>query len=271
MFDLQDAGARFYTYASTMKAAMKVAADRKLRFVVLDRPNPLGGVEMAGPVLDDPGSFVNHHALPVRHGMTMGELARLFAEDEHLDLKLEVVRLQGWRRKDYFDHTGLAWVSPSPNLRSVEEVVLYPAVGLLESTSLSVGRGTDTPFEVLGAPGIDGEALAKNVEARGIPGLAVLPITFSPTTSVHQGKKCGGLRLRVTDRALFEPVRAAVTLALAIHDVWPEWDLEHVDRMLQSKPAMAAITSGKTADEVIATWAQALATFGAKRQRFLLY
>ncbi len=271
VFDLQDAGARFYTYASTMKAAMKVAADRKLRFVVLDRPNPLGGVEMAGPVLDDPGSFVNHHALPVRHGMTMGELARLFAEDEHLDLKLEVVRLQGWRRKDYFDHTGLAWVSPSPNLRSVEEVVLYPAVGLLESTSLSVGRGTDTPFEVLGAPGIDGEALAKNVEARGIPGLAVLPITFSPTTSVHQGKKCGGLRLRVTDRALFEPVRAAVTLALAIHDVWPEWDLEHVDRMLQSKPAMAAITSGKTADEVIATWAQALATFGAKRQRFLLY
>lgn len=271
VFDLQDAGARFYTYASTMKAAMKVAADRKLRFVVLDRPNPIGGVEVAGPVLDAPGSFVNHHALPVRHGMTMGELARLFADDEHLDLRLEVVRLQGWRRKDYFDHTGLAWVSPSPNLRSVEEVVLYPAVGLLESTNLSVGRGTETPFELIGAPNLDGEALARNVEARGIPGLAVLPVTFTPTTAVHQGKKCGGLRLRVTDRAQFEPLRAAVTLALALHQTSPEWDLEHVDRMLQSKPALAAIAAGKSADEVVATWAPALAAFTSKRQRFLLY
>ena len=271
VFDLQDAGVRFYTYASTMKAAMKVAADRKLRFVVLDRPNPIGGLEVAGPVLESPGSFVNHHALPVRHGMTMGELARLFADDDHLDLRLEVVRLQSWRRKDYFDHTGLGWVSPSPNLRTVDEAVLYPAVGLLESTNLSVGRGTDTPFEVLGTPSIDGELLAKNVEARAIPGLAVLPITFTPTTSVHQGKKCGGLRLRVTDRALFEPLRAAVSLALAIHEVSPEWDVEHVDRMLQSKAAMAALTGGKSADDVVATWAPALAAFAAKRQKFLLY
>jgi uncharacterized protein YbbC (DUF1343 family) len=254
-----------------MKAAMKVAADRKLRFVVLDRPNPIGGLEVAGPVLESPGSFVNHHALPVRHGMTMGELARLFADDDHLDLRLEVVRLQSWRRKDYFDHTGLGWVSPSPNLRTVDEAVLYPALGLLESTNLSVGRGTDTPFEVLGTPSIDGELLAKNVEARAIPGLAVLPITFTPTTSVHQGKKCGGLRLRVTDRALFEPLRAAVSLALAIHEVSPEWDVEHVDRMLQSKAAMAALTGGKSADDVVATWAPALAAFAAKRQKFLLY
>jgi uncharacterized protein YbbC (DUF1343 family) len=271
VFDLQDAGARFYTYASTMKLAMKVAADKKLRFVVLDRPNPIGGVEVAGPVLDTPGSFVNHHALPIRHGMTMGELARLFAADDHLDVRLEVVRMQGWRRKDYFDHTGLTWVSPSPNLRNVEEVVLYPAVGLLESTNLSVGRGTDTPFEVIGAPTIDGELLAKNVEARAIPGLAVLPISFTPTTSVHQGKKCGGLRLRVTDRAQFDPLRAAVTLALALHEVAPDWDVEHVDRMLQSQPAMQAIKASRTPDEVLATWKQPLATFVTKRERFLLY
>ena len=274
VFDLQDAGARFYTYASTMKLAMKVAADKKLRFVVLDRPNPLGGKEVSGPVLEPAraGSFVNHHALPVRHGMTMGELAKLFVDDDKLDVKLEVVQMQNWSRRQYFDHTGLAWVSPSPNLRSVEEVVLYPAVGLLESTNLSVGRGTDTPFEVLGAPFVDGEALARNVTTRGIPGLAVEPVTFTPTASPHQGKACKGLRLRVTDRARFEPVRAAVTIALALQELHPsEWDLDHVDRMLQSKAALDGIRTGMSVDAIAATWSGPLASFVKKRERFLLY
>lgn len=277
VFDLQDAGARFYTYASTMKLAMKVAAEKKLRFVVLDRPNPLGGAEVAGPVLeraalDGGGSFVNHHALPVRHGMTMGELARLFADDAQLDLRLDVVRMQGWERREYFDHTGLTWTSPSPNLRSVDEVVLYPAVGLLESTNLSVGRGTDTPFEVLGAPFIDGEALARNVRARGVPGLLVEEVTFTPKASPHQGKACHGLRLRVTDRARFAPVRAAVTIALALQELYPtEWDVDHVDRMLQSKPALEAIKAGKSLDTVVGTWSAGLAAFVKRREKFLLY
>lgn len=276
VFDLQDAGARFYTYASTMKLAMKVAGERGLRFVVLDRPNPIGGAEVAGPVLerelDKGGSFVNHHALPVRHGMTMGELARMFADDGQLALRLDVVRMQGWVRREYFDHTGLAWTSPSPNLRSVDEVVLYPAVGLLESTNLSVGRGTETPFEVLGAPYVDGEALARNVKARGIPGLAVEQATFTPTASPHQGKVCHGLRLRVTDRARFEPVRAAVTIALALQEIHAaDWDVDHVDRMLQSKPALEAIKAGRSADAVVATWSTGLAAFVKKRERFLLY
>ena len=276
VFDLQDAGARFYTYASTMKLAMKVAGERGLRFVVLDRPNPIGGAEVAGPVLeralDKSGSFVNHHALPVRHGMTMGELARMFADDGQLALRLDVVRMQGWVRREYFDHTGLAWTSPSPNLRSVDEVVLYPAVGLLESTNLSVGRGTETPFEVLGAPYVDGEALARNVKARGIPGLAVEQATFTPTASPHQGKVCHGLRLRVTDRARFEPVRAAVTIALALQELHAaDWDVDHVDRMLQSKPALEAIKAGRSADAVVATWSTGLAAFVKKRERFLLY
>ena len=276
VFDLQDAGARFYTYASTMKLAMKVAGERGLRFVVLDRPNPIGGAEVAGPVLeralDKGGSFVNHHALPVRHGMTMGELARMFADDGQLALRLDVVRMQGWVRREYFDHTGLAWTSPSPNLRSVDEVVLYPAVGLLESTNLSVGRGTETPFEVLGAPYVDGEALARNVKARGIPGLAVEEATFTPTASPHQGKVCHGLRLRVTDCARFEPVRAAVTIALALQELHAaDWDVDHVDRMLQSKPALEAIKAGRSADAVVATWSTGLAAFVKKRERFLLY
>ena len=274
VFDLQDAGARFYTFASTMKLAMKVAADKKLRFVVLDRPNPIGGLEVSGPVLDTAraGSFVNHHALPIRHGMTMGELAKLFADDDKLDVKLDVVRMQNWSRGEYFDQTGLTWVNPSPNLRSVEEVVLYPAVGLLESTNLSVGRGTDTPFEVLGAPFVDGEALARNVTARAIPGLAVEAVTFTPTASPHQGKACRGLRLRVTDRSRFEPVRAAVALALALQELHPsEWDLEHVERMLQSKAALDGIRAGLSVDAIAATWSAPLASFVKKRERFLLY
>lgn len=274
VFDLQDAGARFYTYASTMKLAMKVAADKKLRFVVLDRPNPIGGATVSGPVLEPAraGSFVNHHALPVRHGMTMGELAKLFADDDKLDVRLEVVRLENWSRRQYFDNTGLAWVSPSPNLRSVEEVVLYPAVGLLESTNLSVGRGTETPFELLGAPFVDGEALARNVSARGVPGLSMTPVTFTPTASPHAGKACNGIRLRVTDRGKFEPVRAAVTIALALHELHPsEWDLEHVDRMLQSKAALDGIKAGAGVEAIAATWAAPLAAFVKKRERFLLY
>lgn len=274
VFDLQDAGARFYTYASTMKLAMKVAADRRLRFVVLDRPNPIGGLDVAGPVLDAAvgSSFVNHHPLPVRHGMTMGELARLFADDDMLDVRLEVVRMQNWSRRQYFDSTGLTWVSPSPNLRSVEEVVLYPAVGLLESTNLSVGRGTDTPFEVIGAPYVDGEALARNLSARGMAGVSAEPVTFTPKASPHQGKPCKGVRLRVTDRAKFEPVKTALTLALAMQELHAsEWDLDHVERMLQSKSALEAIKAGKSADVIAATWASPLATFVKKRERFLLY
>jgi uncharacterized protein YbbC (DUF1343 family) len=280
VFDLQDAGTRFYTYASTMKLAMKVAAEKKLRFVVLDRPNPIGGTEVSGPVLDavlagkgtGAASFVNHHALPIRHGMTMGELAKLFADDEKLEVNLEVVRMQNWSRREYFDHTGLTWVSPSPNLRSVDEVVLYPAVGLLESTNLSVGRGTDTPFEVVGAPFVDGEALAKNVTARAIPGLAVEAVTFMPKASPHQGKECKGLRLRVTDRARFEPVRAALGIALAMQELHAsEWDLDHVDRMLQSRVALDAIRAGKSIDAIAATWTESLAMFVKKRERFLLY
>lgn len=272
VFDLQDAGARFYTYASTMKLAMKVAAEKKLRFVVLDRPNPIGGVDVAGPVLVRSAGFVNHHALPVRHGMTMGELAKLFADDEKLELGLEVVRMQGWSRRQYFDHTGLTWVSPSPNLRSVDEVVLYPAVGLLEATNLSVGRGTDTPFEVLGAPYVDADALAKNVIARGIPGVAIEAVTFTPRANPHRGKSCGGLKLRVTDRSRFEPVRAALTIALALRELHPnDWDVEHVDRMLQSKAASDLLEAGKSVDAIAATWAAPLAAFVEKRARFLLY
>lgn len=273
--DLQDAGTRFYTYASTMKLAMNFAAERGLRFVVLDRPNPIGGAVVEGPVLEAPksGSFVNHHPLPVRHGMTMGELARLFAFDEHLDaLRLDVVPMHGWRRGDYFDRTGLTWVSPSPNLRTVQGVVLYPMLGLLEATNLSVGRGTSTPFEIVGAPFIDGAALAKKLAERGVPGLAVQATTFTPTSAVHAGKRCGGVKLEVTDRARFSPVRSALSLSLALRELYPsDWEIGRVDSLLQSAVAMRALEDGKGEDAIVATWTKPLAAFVEKRERFLLY
>ncbi len=272
VFDLQDAGVRFYTYASTMRRAMKVAADHKLRFVVLDRPNPLDGVDVQGPVFSGAASFVNHAALPVRHGLTMGELARLFAAEDSSGDRLEVVKMRGWRRHDYFDSTGLTWISPSPNLRSVAEVVLYPALGLLEGTNVSVGRGTTTPFELLGAPWIDGDALARALGVAKLGGVTFAPTTFSPTSSIYSGESCRGVAVSVTDRAAFDPLRTGVAIAVALHTAYPTtWKLERMEGMLGSAPTLEAIRQNKSADDIASLWDGELAAFRAKRTAFLLY
>jgi uncharacterized protein YbbC (DUF1343 family) len=277
VFDLQDAGVRFYTYGSTMKRAMKVAAERHLRFVVLDRPNPLGGDEVQGPVLEATPEqmsrgFVNYHALPLRHGMTMGELARLFAEDDKLDLQLDVVKMVGWRRKDSFERTGLTWSAPSPNLRTFKAVALYPAIGLLESTNVSVGRGTDTPFEVVAAPWMDGPAVAKKLDELAPAGVAFEPTEVTPRSSVFANKRCRGVRVKITDASRFEPVRTALTIASALRQVHPtEWDFEGMDKMLRHKPAMDALRSGQGLAAIEGTWALGLGTFKERRERFLLY
>jgi uncharacterized protein YbbC (DUF1343 family) len=272
--DLQDAGVRFYTYASTMHNAMRAARGRSVRFVVLDRPNPLNGVDVQGPVLAPPasGSFVNHFPLPVRHGMTMGELARLFDEQEALGVRPEVVRMKGWRRKYFYDRTGLAWTAPSPNLRTVNEVMLYPAIGLLEGTNLSVGRGTEAPFERIGAPWIDAGALAKELAAEGISGLAFEPLVFSPSAGPYKNEKCQGVAVRLLDRARYEPIRAGLGIARVLHRLYPkEWDLERLDRILQSKPALALLREGRTVGEIERVWAADLASFVERRRAVLLY
>ncbi|HVH44071.1 MAG TPA: exo-beta-N-acetylmuramidase NamZ domain-containing protein, partial [Labilithrix sp.] len=274
VFDLQDVGMRFYTYAATMKRAMKVATEKHLRFVVLDRPNPIGGVEVQGPVLagTDVKGFVNHHPLPLRHGMTIGELARLFAADDKLEMRLEIVKMLGWRRKDPYDRTGLAWAAPSPNLRSLRSVALYPAIGLLESTNVSVGRGTDTPFEVVAAPWMDGPLVAKKLNESGIAGAVFEPTTVTPKSSVHANKKCRGIHVRVTDPSRFEPVRTAVTIANVLRDVHPnDWDFDGMDKMLRYPPAMDAIRAGKGLADIEATWALPLGLFKERRAQFLLY
>jgi uncharacterized protein YbbC (DUF1343 family) len=273
VFDLQDVGVRFYTYASTMKRAMKIAAERKLRFVVLDRPNPLGGLHVAGPMLmGKTEGFVNHHPLPVRHGMTMGELARLFAVDDKIDVRLDVVRAQSWRRKDTFDRTGLVWAAPSPNLRNVDEVLLYPAIGLLEGTNISVGRGTDTPFEIVGAPWMDGPALAKRLEAAALPGVSFEATELTPRSSKHAGKKCGGVKIKLTDRQRFDAMKTSLVLAVALHELHPtDFKLDDLDGMLGSRVALDAIRDGKSPSEIEATWASDLLAFENKRASFLLY
>jgi uncharacterized protein YbbC (DUF1343 family) len=274
VFDIQDVGTRFYTYASTMRRAMAAAAEHHLRFVVLDRPNPIGGLEVAGPMLaaSPTSSFVNHHALPVRHGMTIGELAELFDADDHMGVRLHVVRARGWRRGDYFDATGLPWVNPSPNLRSVDEALLYPGVGLLEASNVSVGRGTATPFEVVGAPWADGPRLASALTAMALPGVAFAATTFTPTTSVYANEACQGVRVTVTGRAQFEPVRTGLAIASQLVRLHAkEWHASDLGKLLAHKEAVEATLRGRPLAEIEKTWSDGLAAFQAKREKYLLY
>lgn len=215
-------------------------------------------------------TFVNHHALPIRHGLTMGELAGLFASDDGIDVQLDVVKMVGWRRQDTYAMTGLTWTPPSPNLRSVKAVDLYPAIGMLESTNVSVGRGTDVPFEIVAAPWLDATELARRLA--GVGGVSFDVTEVTPKSSVHAGKKCKALKVRITDANKFEPVRTAIAIATALHDLHPtEWTFDTMDSMLRWAPAMDAMRKGKGLADVESTWATELATFKAHRERFLLY
>ncbi|MBV9946352.1 MAG: DUF1343 domain-containing protein [Myxococcales bacterium] len=273
VFDIQDVGTRFFTYASTMRRAMEAARDRDVRFVVLDRPDPIDGVDVAGPVVvPATKSFVNYHSLPIRHGMTLGELATLFDADDHLGLDLSIVPMRGWRRASYWDETGLPWVNPSPNLRSVDEALLYPAIGLLEATNLSVGRGTDAPFERLGAPFVDGATLALALSADALAGVSFQPETFTPSGDRYAGHSCGGVRVRVRDRGVFEPVRTGLAIARELRRLYPrEWEWAKLGRLLVHPEALRAIEQGLPLPAIVETYRAELAAFGAKREKYLLY
>jgi uncharacterized protein YbbC (DUF1343 family) len=273
VFDIQDIGARFYTYIATMGNAMQAAAKHKVRFVVLDRPNPINGVDVAGPVLD-PGreSFVGFHTIPVRHGMTVGELAQMFNAELEYGTDLEVIRVQNWRRGDFFDATGLLWVNPSPNMRSLTEAVLYPGIGLLETTNLSVGRGTDTPFELIGAPWLDGVSLARELNGAGLKGVGFVPVFFTPDASKFEGEQCGGVNIIVTNRAEFQPLRTGFEIARRLRQAYPDdWKADAYSRLLGSKKTLQAILETKTVAEIEAMNQADLNTFLKRRERFLLY
>ena len=273
VFDVQDVGVRFFTYAATMLQAMKAAREHGVRFVVLDRPNPIDGIDVAGPVLVPPtSSFVNYHSLPIRHGMTMGELATLLNADERLGVALSVVTMRGWRRDAYWDETGLPWTNPSPNLRSVDEAVLYPAIGLLEATNLAVGRGTDAPFERIGAPWINASALAVALAAEALPGVTFVAEDFTPDADRYAGRLCHGVHVTVRDRARFEPVQTGLAIARELRRLYRrEWEFAKLDRLLVHPEAMTAIDAGRPLGAIVETYRAELAAFMTKREKYLLY
>ncbi|MFV2069008.1 MAG: exo-beta-N-acetylmuramidase NamZ domain-containing protein [Pirellulales bacterium] len=273
VFDIQDIGARFYTYISTMGLAMEAAADHGLAFVVLDRPNPIGGAIVAGPVRDaDRESFIGFHPIPVRHGMTAGELARLIRQERKLTLDLTVIPVEGWRRDRLYDATGLLWINPSPNMRSLSEALLYPGIGLLETTNLSVGRGTDTPFELVGAPWIDPSELARSLNRAPLSGVCFVPVRFTPASSKYQGERCGGVNVILTDRRTFRPVRCGLEIAHQLRKLYPEeWHVASMDRILMHREVLTAIEAGKTVAELEAIDRPRLEEFLQRREKFLLY
>ena len=273
VIDLVDAGARFFTYESTLAYVLESAAQARLPVVVLDRPNPLGGAAVEGPMLDAARtSFVGVHPLPVRHGMTMGELARLFVSERKLDLELLVVPVEGWKRSELWEDTNLTWTRPSPNLVSPTSALLYPGVALLEMTNVSVGRGTDAPFTVVGAPWLDGAKLTRALAAESLSGVAIEQAAFTPTASAFVGRPCGGARFTVTDARAFQPVRLGFALIRALRAIAPAvWDERGVDVLLGGPAARASLDRGASLDEITAAWDADVEVFRARRAPFLLY
>jgi uncharacterized protein YbbC (DUF1343 family)/CubicO group peptidase (beta-lactamase class C family) len=273
VFDIQDIGVRYYTYSTTLGLVLEAVKEAGKRLVVLDRPNPIGGREVGGPVRDpDMGSFIAYHAVPVRHGMTLGELARLYNAERGIGAKLDVIACRGWSRDMLYDQTGLLWVNPSPNMRSLTEALLYPGVGWLEATNLATGRGTDSPFERVGAPWIDPNTFSEALNAAGVPGTSFVPIEFTPRERQYKGERCGGVQIFITDRSRFDPLALGLTLATTMRKQYPrEWKPEGVRRMLCHEASFAAIREGHAAPAIKALWASGLGQFLRTRARYLLY
>lgn len=271
VFDIQDIGCRFYTYISTMQLAMQAAAKEKKKFIVLDRVNPIGGVKIEGPVKPDKESFVACHAIPLRHGMTVGELARLMNAERGLGADLSVIRCEGWRRALWMDETGLPWTNPSPNMRSLTAAALYPGVGLLES-AISVGRGTDRPFELVGAPYADGLRLAHKLNGEGLPGVRFIPVRFTPEASTFKGKPCGGVEILVTDRQAMDAADVGLAIACALQALHGKaFDSKAMDRLLLDARVLKALQSGADWRHLRAMWQADIEAFAKRRGGHLLY
>jgi uncharacterized protein YbbC (DUF1343 family)/CubicO group peptidase (beta-lactamase class C family) len=273
VYDIQDIGARFYTYISTLGYVLEEAAKAKLPVFVLDRPNPIDGVDVDGPIADsDKLSFTSYHTIPTRHGLTIGELAQLFNRQRNIGADLRVIKMDGWRRSMWFDETNLMWINPSPNMRSLTEATLYPGIGLLETTNVSVGRGTDTPFEIVGAPWIQGDKLADYLNQRGIPGVRFVPLRFTPNASVFKGEQCSGVNIIITDRVAFRPLLAGIEMALALRMLYPnDWKIDSYLRLLVNADTLERIKRGESAADIVASWNASLQEFRRARAEVLLY
>jgi uncharacterized protein YbbC (DUF1343 family) len=281
VIDLADAGARFYTFETTMGYFLEAAAKAGIEVVILDRPNPITGSFVQGPVSDsNPSSssnagresFTNYFPEPVRHGMTLGELGKMFNAERHIGARLEVVMIEGWQPGDWFDSTGLAWVNPSPNLRNLTEAELYPGVALIEGTNVSVGRGTDTPFEVLGAPWIKSRELTAYLNARGIQSVRFVPIVFTPSSSNFAGERCEGVNLMVLDRNTLDSPELGIELASALHKLFPnDFKMERMADLLVNQAVFGAIEAGEDPRRIAEDWQERLEGFVRLRKKYLLY
>jgi uncharacterized protein YbbC (DUF1343 family)/CubicO group peptidase (beta-lactamase class C family) len=271
--DIQDAGVRFYTYETTLGFFLEGAAKAGIELIVLDRPNPITGAVVQGPI-SDPGHeiFTNYHSLPVRHGLTFGELAQLFNGERGIGAKLTVIPLDGWQRGDWFDETGLEFIAPSPNLRTSLEATLYTGVALIEGTNVSVGRGTDSPFELVGAPWMNGRELAKYLNERGIPGVRFVPVTFTPSSSNYAGETCVGVNLVLLDRSALDSPEMGLELAAALHKLYPQqFKIEKMDALLLNQRAFDALLAGQDPRRIADDWRESVEVFEKLREKYLLY
>jgi uncharacterized protein YbbC (DUF1343 family)/CubicO group peptidase (beta-lactamase class C family) len=273
VFDIQDAGAPFFTYETTLGYFLEAVAQAGVELIVLDRPDPVTGSFVQGPVADaGHESFTNYWAVPVRHGMTMGELAKMFNTERNINAKLTVVPMEGWQRGDWFDSTGLTWVSPSPNLRSVTEAALYPGVALIEGTNVSVGRGTDTPFELVGAPWMKGRELAAYLNARGIAGVRFVPVTFTPAAAIYNGKKCEGINVVLTERNSLDAPELGIELAAALRKLYPaDYKIDRLPELLVNQAAYDALLAGRDPRRIAQDWQEDLEKFELVRKKYLIY
>lgn len=271
VYDIQDIGCRFYTYPSTMGLAIEAASEHGKEVFVLDRVNPITGTLVDGPVLAEQPTFVGFYPVPLRHGMTLGELAKMYNAEKNLNAKLTIIEIENWTRDMWFDETGLPWTNPSPNMRNLNEATLYPGIGLLES-ALSVGRGTDTPFELIGAPYIEDTRLADELNRAGLPGIRFVPIQFTPTFSVHKGQLCRGVFFMLTDRDACPVVDVGLLIAETLHRWYPQqFNADKIKHLLLHAKTLEAVKAGKPLSDLHALWRADVNDFQKRREKFLLY
>jgi len=273
VFDLQDAGVRFYTYTTTMGYCMEEAAKHKISFFVLDRPNPMGGEIVEGPMLDpDKTSFVAYFPLPVRYGLTIGELAQFFNAEDHLGADLHVIAMRNWHRNYFFESTGIKWIPPSPALRTTKGSVLYPGIEILQNSGVSVGRGTQTPFEQFGAPWMSGEAVAAALNERHLPGLRFTSKDFIPIGGPHSGERCGGVSILVTDRFTARSMRLGLEIAEMLQKLYPkDFDTDKLIGLVGNADTVQQIKDGVAPEKIVASWSDALKAFDQVHRKYFLY
>jgi uncharacterized protein YbbC (DUF1343 family) len=252
---------------------MEEAAKLDKPIYILDRPNPINGSDIGGPLADeDKLSFIAAHTIPVRYGLTIGELGMMMNAERKIGADVRVIKMENWSRSMWFDETGQTWINPSPNMRSLNEATLYPGIGLLETTNVSVGRGTDTPFEVVGAPWIDGPKLSKYLNERGIRGIRFVPVRFKPNASVFKDEEVGGVNLVVTDRSAFEPIRTGFEIAAALQKFYPDkWQSDRYGRLLVNAEILAMVKAGDSPENIEKAWMKSLNEFKLRRAPYLLY